>query len=246
MNFRDVVSRVPRPILWAVVSLAAFTSGVMIFDWVVMPRLVHIGQNVRVPDLAYMPAAQAEHTAAKYGLLVRTVTEQFDPSVPRGAVLSQNPPAGVLTRRGKIVELVLSLGEEKATIPPLRGQDYRGAQLTLGRLGLEPGNVARVYSDDVPNNRILATDPAPDAPIPEDRPVQILMSLGNLPHSYLAPNWVGAHTRQAVAALERAGVRYNLSGRDAGLLGVVVWQSPTPGSQIGPGEAVTLGVGHGR
>ena len=240
------LQKLPQPVRWLIVGVAAFVAGVLLFDWLVMPSLVHQGQNVKVPDLAFMPLSQAEHVASAGGLLVRTSNEQFDPSVPRGAVLSQDPPAGVLTRRGHTIAVIVSLGEEKATIPPLKGQDYRGAQLTLGRLGLELGTVARAYSDDVPANRILGSDPGPDSPIPEDRPIQLLMSLGAPPRRYLVPSWVGQRTKDVAQGLDGAGIRYNLSGRDAGLYGVVTWQNPAAGSMIVVGENVTLGVGHGR
>jgi beta-lactam-binding protein with PASTA domain len=241
-----VLKGIPRPVQWVGVGLVAFVAGVLLFDRLVLPSLVHQGQNVKVPDLAFMPLPQAEHAASAVGLLVRTTNEQFDATVPRGAILSQDPPAGILTRRGRAIGVVVSLGEEKATIPPLKGQDYRGAQLALGRLGLEMSGVARMYSDDVPANRILGTDPGPDSPIPEDRPVQMLMSLGPEPRRFLVPNWVGQRTKDVAMGLDAAGIRYNLSGRDAGLSGVVTWQNPSAGAMVTAEENVTLGVGHGR
>src|SRR5207244_7913307 len=127
-----------------------------------------------------------------------------------------------------------------------KGQDFREAQLSLGRLGLEPGSVARVYSDEVPANHVMGTDPGPESPIPQDRPVSVLMSQGSEPRQYLVPNWVGSRVREVVAALDAAGVRHNLSGHDPALNGVVLSQTPQPGETIRTGQQVTLGVGQSR
>ena len=235
--------RIPATLVGLGLGVLAFVAGVALFDWVLLPRLVHRGQDTRVPDLGSMTQPQAAQAARQGGFEMRVRTQQFDAAVPRGCVLTQDPPAGVMARRGRIVEVVVSLGEEKSTIPPLRGQDFREAQVTLGRLGLQPGSVARVYSEDVPADRALASDPGPDAPIPQDRPVHVLMSLGPEPLRYLAPNWVGSRVREVTAALERAGIRYSLSGRDAALEGVVVSQNPPAGSQVCVGETVVLGTG---
>jgi len=238
---KNLLRRIPAPLVWFVISIAAFTGGVLLFDFVVLPSLVHRG-DARVPDLTSRPMGEAEHLAGSRGLLLRTRAEQFDPSVPKGCVLNQDPPPGVVARRGSIVTVVVSLGEEKASIPPLRGQDFREVQLSLGRLGLEPGSIARTYSDDVPANEALASDPGPDSPIPQDKPVNVLMSLGPEPRRYLVPNWVGQRVRDVAEALTRAGLRHNLAGRDAALAGVVVSQSPAPGTLIRSGEQVQLGV----
>lgn len=239
---RDFLARIPGPVRWIATGTLAFVLGVLLFDFVVLPGLVHRGDS-RVPDLAFMALPQAEHAAGKAGLILRTRSEQFDPSVPRGSVLNQDPPAGVIARRGQTVAVVVSLGEEKATIPPLKGQDFREAQVSLGRIGLEPGSVARVWSDDVPANRVVASDPGPDSPIPQNKPINLLMSLGPAPRRFLVPNWTGQRVREVVKALEKAGVPHNLTGRDAALSGVVTSQSPAPGSMIRTGEPVHLGVG---
>jgi serine/threonine-protein kinase len=223
--------------------VAAFVVGVALFDWVVLPRVVHLGQDARVPDVGSMPQPQATQVAHQAGFELRVRTQQFDAAVPRDCVLSQDPPAGVVARRGRAIEVVLSLGEEKATIPPLTGQDFREAQVTLGRFGLQASSVARMYSEEVPADRALASDPGPDSPIPQDRPVHVLMSMGPEPRRYLMPNLVGSPVREATAALERAGVRCNLSGRDAALAGEVVTQSPAAGCLVSAGDLVVLGTG---
>ncbi|HVP38391.1 MAG TPA: PASTA domain-containing protein [Candidatus Saccharimonadales bacterium] len=238
--------RIPGPVLWLVLAVAAFTAGVALFDWVLMPRLTHRGQDARVPDLGSLPQSQAEQVAGQAGFLLRVRMQQFDAALPRGCVLSQDPPPGVMGRRGRAIEVVLSLGEEKATIPPLGGQDFREAQVTLGGLGLTPGSVSRIYSDDVPADHVVASDPGPDSPIPQDRPVRLLLSLGPEPRRYLLPDWVGTPVREVSQELARAGLRSSLSGRDAALAGAVVSQSPPPGSLVRSGDLVTLGTGRGR
>ncbi len=233
---------IPMPVVWGALGLFAFVAGIYLFDFVILPRLVHQGQDARVPDVALMTLAQARAAAERAGLKLKVRTEQFDSSAPRGTILNQDPPPGVLARRGRDFEVVVSLGEEKASMPPLAGREFREAQLTLGRLNLAPGYIARTPSDVVPFNQVIASDPSADDPIPQDRPVHLLMSQGPRERRWVLPDYVGTSGPDAVARLMEGGVKAVLSAR-ATPNSVVTWMRPAAGSMVKAGEEVSLGLG---
>ena len=83
----------------AVLALAAFAVGFGLFNGWVMPQLIHGTGEVQVPDLANLTFEQAEAALQPTGLVLSRAGERFDPGVPRGFVLSQDPPAGTPVRR---------------------------------------------------------------------------------------------------------------------------------------------------
>ena len=67
--------------------------------------------NVEVPDLAGLTLEDAITAIEAAGLVVGTVTEAPDDTVPENEIISQNPDAGTLVVPGTPVDLVVSTGQ---------------------------------------------------------------------------------------------------------------------------------------
>src|SRR5262245_16136124 len=93
-------------------ALLAFVTGFFVFNNLVMPRLIHGVGQVTVPDLTNLTVEQAEQVLRPLGLQISRAGERFDPSAPRGFVLSQEPGAGTGVRGKKRISVVVGLGEE--------------------------------------------------------------------------------------------------------------------------------------
>lgn len=102
-------------------SILAFVTGLFLFNNFVAPQLIHGNAEIRVPDLANLTLEQAERTLRATGLQLSRAGERFDPSVPRGFILSQDPPPDVPVRGKRRVMVVVSLGEEFSSVPALYG-----------------------------------------------------------------------------------------------------------------------------
>ena len=159
-------------------ALSAFATGLLIFNNVIMPRLVHSNAEVRVPDLSGMTLEQGEKALAPLRLQLSRAGERFDPSVPRGFILSQDPPSETPVRGQKRVVVVVSLGEEFSSVPELFGESERGAQLLVERAGLRMGGTTRAPSEDVGEGLVLDSDPPAEAVLPREATVGQLLSTG--------------------------------------------------------------------
>ena len=73
--------------------------------------------TVAVPELINKTETEAFNLLAVARLQLGTKTEAFDPIVPAGSVISQNPAAGVLVNEGTPVAYVLSKGPEPSPSP---------------------------------------------------------------------------------------------------------------------------------
>jgi len=212
-------------------ALLAFATGLLIFNNLVMPRLVHGPRATRVPDLANLTLEQAERTLRPLGLQLSRAGERFDPAVPRGFILSQDPPPDVPVRGRRRVMVVVSLGEEFSSVPALFGESVRGAQLLIDRAGLRAGGTTRAPFEDVGEGLVVGSDPPAESVLPRETAVSLLVSTGPGVEYYVMPDLIGREIANVRHQLETFGFRV-LTPPAAPSVGAIVFQQPVAGSRI--------------
>lgn len=221
------------------IALAAFATGIFIFNNLVMPRLVHSVGEVKVPDLTNLTVEQAEKTLRPIGLALSRAGEKFDPSAPRGFIISQDPAPETAVRGKKLVSVTVSLGEEFSSVPALFGESPRSARYLLERAGLRLGGTTRAPSEEVGDGLIVASDPPAEAVVQRDTPVSLLISTGAGEESFVMPDLMGREIGRARRQLEVLGFRV-LMPPAAPSLGTVVHQDPPAGSRITRSSQIVL------
>lgn len=223
------------------ISVLAFFTGLSLFNFVLMPRWVHQGDETLVPDVRRLDVRQAEGVLDQAGLRLSIRGEQFDGEVPRGAVVSQSPRPNEAVRRGRVVTVFVSLGEEFASVPALYGESIRNARILLSRAGLEIGDVVRSHSEWLSSGLILASDPPAQSVVPRGTAVHLVESQGPVTESYLMPDVRGLDARAMAQNLEALGFRVRVEGSVGGFA-TVIEQVPLPGVRIESGDEVILRV----
>ncbi len=221
------------------IAVLAFLVGLILFNSFIMPRVVHHQGEVRVPDLARLPYDQAEKQLAKSGLHLSRAGERFDVTVPRGAVVVQEPLAGTSVRGGARVSVVVSLGQESSVVPAIVGQSRRTGQLIVERAGLRVGAVTVVPSDEVPEGMVIATDPPAETVVANGASVALLVSMGPGDGTLVMPDVVGRDLTPVVRQLESQGFTVLAPDRD----GPIVSQDPPAGSRLTHETPITLRSG---
>jgi serine/threonine-protein kinase len=220
-------------------ALLAFVTGVVVFNRLVMPRLVHGTGDVKVPDVTGLTLVHAEQTLEPLGLPLSRAGERFDPSVPSGFVLSQDPEPGTFVRGRRRVSVVVSLGEEFSSVPSLFGESQRSAEVLIRSAGLRLGVITRAPSDDVGEGLVAGSDPGAETVVPRGTPVSLFISTGPTEESYVMPDVMGREIGSVRRQLESAGMRV-LSPHGAGSVGTIIAQNPPPGSRITRASTITL------
>ena len=223
------------------ISTLAFFTGLGIFNFVVMPRWVHGGDETLVPDVRRLDVRQAEGVLDQAGLRLSMRGEQFDPEVPKGAVISQNPRPNDAVRRGRAVTVFVSLGEEFASVPALYGESIRNARILLSRAGLQVGDVVRSHSEWLTSGLVLASSPPAQAVVARGTPVHLVESEGPIAEAYLMPDLRGLDARSLAQNLEALGFRVRVEGSIGGFASIVE-QVPAPGRRVELGDDVILRV----
>jgi serine/threonine-protein kinase len=220
-------------------AVLAFAVGLFVFNSFVMPRFIHGQAEVRVPDLTNLTFDQAEKLVTPLQLQVSRAGERFDPAVPTGFILSQDPPEGTPVRGRHRVMVMVSLGEEFSSVPALFGESQRGARLLIERAGLRVGGVTRASSDEVGEGLVVASDPAAESVLPRGTAVSLLVSTGAGSEEYVMPDLLGRDLAGVRRQLEAIGLRI-VTPSGAQAAGAIVFQDPPAGSRITREATVTL------
>jgi beta-lactam-binding protein with PASTA domain len=212
-------------------ALVAFVTGLLVFNSLVMPRLIHGIGHIQVPDVRSLSLDQAEQALQPLNLQLSRAGERFDPSVPRGFILSQDPAPGTTVRGHKRISVVVSLGEEFSSVPALFGESQRSAEQLLRSAGLRLGAFSRAPSEDVGEGLVVGSDPGPESVLPQGSPVSLLVSSGAGVESFVMPDLRGREIGGIRRQLESLGLTVRTPpGTPA--VGIVVSQRPATGSRI--------------
>ena len=226
-------------LVMAALALLAFAVGFVLFNSWVMPQLIHGTGEVQVPDLANLTFEQAEAALEPTGLVLSRAGERFDPSVPRGFVLTQDPPAGTPVRGRQRVLVTVSLGEEFSSVPELSGESRRSATVLLERAGLRVGAITRAPNDEVGADLVAGSDPPAESVLPRNTAVALLVSTGSGPEEYVMPDYTGREIGGVRRQLEAMGFRVVVPPA-APSVGSIVAQAPPAGSRVTRDAQITL------
>ena len=206
-------------------------------------RLALKTREVVVPSLTGRTVNDATAVLTEAGLNLRVEEgRRLDPKVPAGHILTQDPPAGVRTRRERSIKVWVSGGPRSLSVPALGGESERTAQLRLQQEGLALQGVAEIRSSDYPAGTIVGQFPAPKSPGAE---VALLVNRGERGARYVMPDLIGVNGERAADILRTRGFRATVVGDHPypGVpAGVVLRQRPQAGFQIAPGDPISLEV----
>jgi len=170
---------------------------------------------------------------------IRRVADQ---KVPAEYVISQDPPAGEKTTKGNSIRIRVSTGLPKAGVPDLKGMKESDAIAAIRAARLQP-LVFEIQSDK-PAGRVMAQDPKAGSKVAQSSKVRINVSRGPKPVG--VPNVAGLTFADASAALQDAGFvvgRTDVDSKEPA--DNVVGSLPNAGTQLRPGQRVTLLVSKG-
>ncbi|MFD9070400.1 Stk1 family PASTA domain-containing Ser/Thr kinase [Streptomyces lasiicapitis] len=207
---------------------------------------INSGQFTKVPALLAKTEAQARERLDGAGLDVRKVKRAYSDTDKRGTVIATDPGVGERIRHNGKVTLTVSLGPETVKVPDLEGTPLPEAKDKLDDVGLGAGMVTRAFSEDVPKNAVISTDPQAGKVRRAGSAVALVVSKGR---AVELPDVTGESEEDARAELEEAGLKVKIaparvtSDEDKG---DVVKQSPDEeGKDVPEGTVVTLTISKG-
>ena len=195
----------------------------------------------KVPATAGLPREEASEKLEEAGFDVDVKAVSSD-AVEEGLVIHSEPSAGETATNGSTVTLVVSAGPKLAKVPVLVGTQRSVAVQQIRGRGLEP-SISEEESS-TPAGEVISQSPDAGAEVEAGSTVAIVVSSGK--RQAKVPNVIGKLRSEAVQAVRDAGLEPTVEEEEtevSGKVGRAIDQFPPPGSELEPGDAVTIVVG---
>ncbi|HEX5289478.1 MAG TPA: Stk1 family PASTA domain-containing Ser/Thr kinase [Streptosporangiaceae bacterium] len=198
------------------------------------------GGSISVPAVAGLPQDQAKAAIVKANLVVGAVTQRPSSTVPAGDVISSSPSDGTNVKAHSTVNLVVSAGQAKKTVPNVTNLQEQAAITALTNEGLSY-HVNQVQSSD-PQNTVVSQSPPAGTKVAPGTMITLNVSEGGT----TVPNVIGQ--TQAAATQELQGKGFEVqpvlsTNAPAGTTpGTVFSMSPGPGTNAQSGATITIQV----
>ena len=223
--------------LVAVLLLVLLGAAAVTWDQVVAPVTA-------VPSVIGQPVEQARDELVEAGFEVSVDPDRaHDLDVPEDHVLAQEPTGEL--RRGGTVVLVVSAGPAQLVVPDVVGDRVDQAEETLRGEGFDVAITER-HDEEVPADRVIATDPAADQTVDEASTITVVTSLGPTPIE--VPELVGTPVDDAHDQLSDLELDLEVVGRqhDPQIpADAVLSQAPGAGQILTRGDVVEVVLSDG-
>lgn len=228
-----------RLLTYTVLILIFFIVGIMLANFIIMPSFVRGAKEVSVPNVCALPLDSAIAVLKKNKLQGVVVERRYDKIIDEGKVIIQEPLPGVKVKRGRFINLSISLGPETVKIPFLIGLDLEKGRMIFDKLGLIIEEIDSAYSDSIDRGKIIRTYPDVDSEIVKGGSIRILYSRGIL---LKMPSLVGLTLTQARDTLAKLNlvIREIKEVEGSVAKNTVMVQHPEPDKLMNPGDSVNL------
>jgi len=173
-----------QKVMQSTVSLVGgLIIGLIIVSGVIYFLLVGTKPNeVVVPDVTGMKLLEAQQILSERNLKLRVVRWEFSKEVPPEHIIRmESPEPNQKVLEGREVLVVASQGAAKVTVPDLSGQSLQDALATIKNSKLRLGQRVDTCSETVPTGYIIGQQPPPGVEVPEETPINIIVSKGSPP-----------------------------------------------------------------
>ena len=207
--------------------------------------LVGPGSRVVVPSTVGGSYEEAVGSFTPLGLTAVILEKRFDEEIAKGRIIESVPPGGGKVDAGGSVELIISKGPERYTIPTITGLTPEAAQVTIARFPLTVGTITEVFNSEIPKGFVISTSPTSGSSVKRDTKVNLIVSKGI--EQVALDNYVGKSGEQALNELTEAGFDvepgYAFSETTPEL--AVVSQNPAGGATANKGAKVSILISKG-
>ena len=201
-----------------------------------------------IPSVVGLAEADAEKALQAKNLVVKKGDPVYSDDVEQGEVVSVSPSEGAEVKEGTTVTLVISKGNQPATVPKLTGKSQSDAEAALSQAGLS-GNATEDYSDTVEEGVIISQDTDAGKEVSKGTTIGYVVSKGPKMTVVTVPSIISFDKNTAEKKLKEAGLTPEYIGDDYSdnyPKGQVFYQSVSGGTQVEKGTTVQYMVSKGQ
>jgi eukaryotic-like serine/threonine-protein kinase len=195
-----------------------------------------------VPDVtpgAQVQAAEQQVQQAQLTPRLDAAQDQYSPTVPKGAVVGLNPPAGTQVNIGANVVVIVSKGPPPNPVPNVVGQPHDQAFQALQQAGFQPYDEPKAFDPNTPGNNVIKTDPPAGTLPTTGGSLRVGVVVSN---AVSVPSVQGMSGQQAQQTLQAAGLQVQVQSFGDPNGGQTFNESPAAGTIVQPGSTVMITV----
>lgn len=183
--------KVWKNIIWGLIAILA----IVLVAQGILSIITRHNKEMTVPSFTGMSMIQAKRAADSAHVRLDVTDSVFMPRIARGAVFSQNPPAGSKVKKGRRILITQNAVTQKmVSMPQLVGFSLRQAKTEISSSGLQVGKL--IYQSDMATNNVLAQkyrggNIARGKKIPADSEIDLVLGLSEDDAMTYVPNVVG-------------------------------------------------------
>ena len=198
-------------------------------------------ERYTIPSVKGLTPEAAQAAITKSPLMVGTITEVFNPDIPKGYVISSTPISGTEVKRNATVDLTVSKGIEQVALDSYLGKSGEQAlnELTQAGFNVEAGYA---FSETVPELAVISQNPAGGGTANKGGKVSILISKGPR-YTFIPKTIITMEANAGKAMLESLGLKVKVVSIGSAKKKVVKKVSPAVNTKVLRGSLVTITVG---
>jgi serine/threonine protein kinase/beta-lactam-binding protein with PASTA domain len=197
-------------------------------------------ERYTIPALKGLTPKAAQAVIEKYPLLIGTSTEAFNMAIPKGFVISSEPPVGTKVKRDSQLSLVISKGVETLPLASYEGKSGEQALNELTDLGF---NVESTYAFDenIFSGAVISQKPTGVDVAPKGSTITLIISKGS--QYVFIPNVFSLDQIKATQVLADLQLKVVVKKLGVNKVKKVTSIVPKVGSKVKRGSTVTITVG---
>jgi beta-lactam-binding protein with PASTA domain len=199
--------------------------------------------NTVVPGVQNLPLTKARHEIEAQHLKVGSIVHQSSDTIQSQNVIDTVPGAGNSVPVGAAIEVIVSSGKAKVSVPDVIGQSEADARSALQSAGFSVKTSSET-SSTVPPGTVISQSPSGGSPQPPGTKVTLVVA--SAPTTATEPDVKGQDAVTAASTLTSAGFVVHKDTKpvtDPAKDGIVLSQSPAANSTQKKGATVTIVVG---
>ncbi len=199
-------------------------------------------ETIKMPNLIGLDLEYARSIVEKEDIKIGEIEEKYS-DYSKNIIIGQNPEFNQEVEANSKIDVIISLGSEKITIPNIVGADYLYAKSHLQSLSLSI-NYEPVFNNNYPAGTIVEIIPAPGSEIEKNTVVNIKVSTSQ--EMVILPDLRQVDLNRAISMLDSLGIKYitrNIEASYSVQKGLVLEQFPEAGKYVLPESEVILFVG---
>ena len=229
---------------YSLIFLAAFiiAAGIAYYS---VRLFTQSADEIILPELTGKNIIYVLETLTNMGLNAKLYGSRYDDTIPKYAVISQDPKPGSTIKKGRDIIIYISKGAKENIIPDLRQIPLDQALILLGKNEFKKGHISSTYSSKTKKGSIIAQYPKSFSNALKGSFCNLLVSRGVNPTGLVMPDIKGLLLEDASEIIENHHLTLSqiISNKDLNQgFGIILSFTPPAGSYVTANMPVTLVV----